>query len=76
MTNLQLREELLAYIHRADDHFIQLVYSMMQANLDEEDFRLSEEHQAIIDKRIAAHQSSPLAGANWQIVKEKIEKKL
>jgi len=72
MSTVQLREEIHQYIDRVDDRIIQLIYGMMQADLTEEDYELSEEHKKILDKRLQAHKYNPTNGSSWQEVKARI----
>ncbi len=76
MSTASIREELHEYINNADDRFIQLVYGMMQADMTEKDFELSEAHRKILDERLEAHQSSPQSGSKWSDVKSRITNQL
>jgi putative addiction module component (TIGR02574 family) len=69
-----IREKLHGYIDRADDRLLNLIYAMMQADLNE--LGLNEEQKHTLDKRIASHQENPLAGSNWKDVKARIKKQL
>ena len=37
---------------------------------------LSQEHQKILDERLAAYQADPASGSSWQDAKKRIEKSL
>ena len=76
MNTTRYREELREYIDKADDRFIHLVYGMMQADMEEEGYELSEAHKKILDQRLAEHQKSPESGSSWQDVKTRIENKI
>lgn len=76
MNTTRYREELREYIDKADDRFIHLLYGMMQADMEEEGYELSEAHKKILDQRLAEHQKSPESGSSWQDVKSRIESKI
>ena len=76
MNTARHRDELREYIDKADDRFIHLVYGMMQADMEEEGYELSEAHKKILDERLAEHQKSPQSGSSWKDVKSRIEKQL
>jgi len=76
MNTTRYREELREYIDKADDRFIHLLYGMMQADMEEEGYELSEAHKKILDQRLAEHQKSPGSGSSWQDVKSRIENKI
>jgi len=69
-----IREKLHDYIGRADDRLLNLIYAMMQADLDE--LELNEKQELTLDKRIASHQENPSAGSKWEDVKERIKRQL
>ncbi len=72
----QKRELLHDYINKADDRFINLVYAMVQADMSEEDYELSESHKKILDERLAAYESNPSSGSDWEEVKDRIKRQL
>ena len=76
MGTSQIRELLHEYINKADERFINLMYALVQADMSEEDYELSESHKKILDERLAAHESNPSSGSNWEEVKGRIKRQL
>ena len=76
MGTVKLREEIHQYIDKADDRIIQLIYGMVQADLTQEDYELSEAHKRILDERLETHKSNPSTGSNWKEVKARISNHL
>ncbi|MEO9803278.1 MAG: addiction module protein [Reichenbachiella sp.] len=76
MSRVDLRDEIHQYIDKADDRILQLIYGMMQADLSEEDYELSEAHKQVLDERLTAHKSNPQTGSNWKEAKERISNQL
>jgi putative addiction module component (TIGR02574 family) len=56
----------------ADERLINLMYAMVQADMDEDDYGLSAAHKEILDERIAAHEANPSSGSGWNDVKTRI----
>jgi len=76
MGTAQIRELLHEYINQADERLINLMYAMVQANLKEEDYGLSEAHKKVLDERLAAYQTDPSEGSSWEEVKNRIRNQL
>jgi putative addiction module component (TIGR02574 family) len=76
MTTIDIREEIHQYIDQADDRIIKLIYGMVQADLSEVDYDLSEAHKQILDERLQMHKSNPAAGSDWEEVKTRISNQL
>lgn len=76
MRTNQIREELHEYINKADERLLKLIYAMVQADLQEDKYELSDVHKQILDERLAAHGSSPDSGSDWEEVKSRIKSKL
>jgi putative addiction module component (TIGR02574 family) len=76
MSTTQIREELHHFINKADDRLLNLIYAIVQADMEEGDYELSKAHKAILDERLAAHQSDPSSGSSWEDVKSHIKSKL
>lgn len=76
MSSLDLRAEIHQYIDRADERVIHLIYGLVQADLSEEDYELSNAHKQILDTRLEAHKSNPTSGSNWHEVKARISNEL
>lgn len=76
MTTVDLREEIHQYIDRADDRILQLIYGMIQADLSEGGYELSDEHKKVLDERLSAHKSNPTSGSSWEKTKAKISRQL
>ncbi|MEM6362039.1 MAG: addiction module protein [Bacteroidota bacterium] len=72
----QIRELLHEYINKADERFINLMYAMVQADMKEDDYKLSAAHKKILDERIAAHEANPSSGSSWEEVKTRIRSQL
>ena len=72
----QIRELLHEYINKADERLINLMYAMVQADMNEDDYELSATHKKILDERIADHEASPSSGSSWNEVKARIKKQL
>ncbi len=72
----QIKELLHQYINKADERLINLMYAMVQADMEEEDYQLSEAHKKVLDKRIAAHEANPSSGSSWEEVKTRISRQL
>ena len=72
----QIREILHEYIDIADERFINLMYAMIQADMKEENYELSDKHKKILDERITAHKTNPSSGSSWEEVKAPIKSRL
>ena len=68
METKELRKEIHGYIDQADDRFITLVHAMMVADLDEEDYELSDEHKRILEERLGDFQKNPNSGSSMEEV--------
>ena len=76
MGTTQIRDELHQFINQADERILRLIYGMMKADIDDEgDYLLTEDHKQILDERLAAHESAPEEGSNWEEVKARIKKR-
>ena len=71
-----IRELLHEYINKADERLINLMYAMVQADMKEDDYELSDAHKKILDERIAAHKAKPSSGSSWDEVKTRIRSQL
>ena len=71
----QIREELHQYINRADERVLNLMYGLMKADIEEDDFTPSEAHKQLLDERLASHKASPKEGSSWEEVKTRIRQK-
>ena len=76
MSSAQIREELHQYINKADDRLLNLIYALVQADLQESEYELTNDHKKIIDDRLVAHQSSPESGSSWEEARSRIKKHL
>jgi putative addiction module component (TIGR02574 family) len=76
MGAIQIREELHQYIDIADDRLINLMYAMVQADMLESDYKLSDEHKLLLDKRLVAHEANPSSGSTWEEVQSRIKNQL
>ena len=76
MSTLELREKLHAAIDQADDRLLNIIYALVQADIKNEHYELSEEHQRILDERLADHESDPTSGASWEEAKSRIRSKI
>ena len=74
MSTSQIREKLHDYIDSADDRFLNIIYAMVQADL--ENFSIHKEHKDILDDRLADHEKNPTQGSSWDDVKNRIRKSL
>lgn len=72
----QIRELLHEYINKADERLINLMYAMVQADMNEDDYELSATHKKILDERIAGHEANPASGSSWSEVKTRIKSQL
>jgi putative addiction module component (TIGR02574 family) len=72
----QIRELLHEYINNADERLINLMYAMVQADMNEDDYELNATHKKILDERIAAHEANPASGSSWNEVKARIKRQL
>lgn len=69
----QMRDELHQFINQADERMLKLIYGMMKADIEEENFALTELHKQILDERLMAHENSPEEGSTWEEVKNRIK---
>ena len=76
MGTSQIRELLHEYINKADERLINLMYAMVQADMNEDDYELSATHKKVLDKRLAAHKANPSSGSNWEDAKDRISSQL
>ena len=76
MSTTDIRKELHTYINKADDRMLHLLYAMVQADMDEDDHKLTEDHKRVLDERLDDHMASPQSGATWEEVKSRIESRL
>ena len=71
----KIREELHQFINQADERMLRLIYGMMKADIEEENFALTESHKQILDDRLKAHENSPEDGSSWDEVKNRVKKR-
>ncbi len=76
MSITQIREELHEFIDKADTRLLNVIYAMIQADMTEADYQLSDAHKAILDQRIAAHELNPSEGRSWEDLKSDIKRRL
>ncbi|HET8860477.1 addiction module protein [Marivirga sp.] len=76
MSTAQIRELLHDYINKADERFINLMYGMVEADMQEDAYEVSAAYKKILDERIAAHETDPSAGSSWEDARERIRKQL
>ena len=76
MKTIELREELHEFINKADERLLNLIYAMVQADMKEEDYPLSDAHKKILDERLTAHTSDPSAGSSWEEVKSRVRSRI
>ena len=76
MGTSQIRELLHEYINKADERLINLMYAMVQADMNEDDYELSATHKKEWDKRLAAHKANPSSGSDWEDAKDRISSQL
>ena len=76
MGTTQIRKLLHEYINKADERLINLMYAMVQADMKEDDYELSDTHKKILDERIDAHKANPSSGSSWDEVKTRIRSQL
>jgi len=72
----QIRELLHEYINKADERLINLMYAMVQGDMNEDDYELRATHKKILDERIVAHEANPMSGSSWREVKTRIKSQL
>ena len=76
MSIAQLRSELHDLIEKADDRLLNLIYAMLQADMTDDDYQLSNDHKKILDERLKDHQKDPTSGSDWKSTKSRILDKL
>jgi len=75
MSTAQIREKLHQLINKADERFIKMVYALAK-EYQEDDFELSNEHQKILDERLALHKNNPDSASDWNDAKGRIATRL
>ena len=55
---------------------INLMYAMVQADMNVDDYELSATHRKLLDERIAGHEANPASGSSWREVKTRIKSQL
>ena len=73
MSTSDLREEIHRYIDKVDDRVLQLIYGMLQADLSEENYSLSDSHKKVLDSRLEEHHLEPSSGKSWEETKKSVQ---
>ncbi len=76
MSSTELRQELHEYIDNADDRLINLMYALVQADMKESNYQLTDEHMQVLDQRLKKHVENPDSGSNWKEAKARISSQL
>ncbi len=69
----QIREELHAFINRADDRVLNMIYGLMKADVEEHP--LTSEQVTDLDNRIASHKKGESKSFSWEEARKIIEGK-
>ncbi|MCV9388270.1 hypothetical protein [Reichenbachiella ulvae] len=70
MEKPQRIEQITTYLQtQADDRFINLIYGMIKAEVENAPDELSEEVKQILDERLLIHQKNPSVGKSWEEIK-------
>ncbi|MFT6035872.1 MAG: putative addiction module component (TIGR02574 family) [Marivirga sp.] len=72
----EIRELLHEYINKVGERLISLMYAIVQADMKEDDYKLSVRHRKILDERIAAHEAHPSSGSSLEEVKARLRSQL
>ena len=76
MATLDLKKSVLTYIDNADDRLLKLIKALVETYQEEENnYEISEEHQRVLDQRLADHKANPDAGKDWKVLKPELRKK-
>ena len=75
METEELRKQIHGYIDQADDRFVNLVYAMVMADLQEPEYELSDEEKKILDERLAQHEKDPESESSMEEVFQRLSKK-
>ena len=76
MSTSEIKTELHNFIDTADERVLHMLYSILQSDIKESDYKLSKEHIKILEERLAEHEKYPTSGSSWEDVKARIQKKL
>jgi len=74
MNEAIMRSEIHQYIDKADERFLSLVYGMIQADQNEDDYQLSENEIKMLEERLADYHKNPESGSSWEEVRKRLMK--
>ena len=69
-----LRSEIHQYIDTADERFLNLVYGMIQADQNDDEYELSEPEIKMLEDRLADYKKNPESGSSWEEVRKRLMK--
>ena len=75
MATAARRQQLMIYLADATDKKVNALYSLLEKELKETEFSLTEEHLKILNKREADHLSGKSRPSPWQEVHQRIRNK-
>lgn len=67
-----VKERIHDYINNADERFLNLVYAMIQADMREEVYDLSDEEIKHLEDRLANYEANPDKLSSWDEVEKRV----
>jgi hypothetical protein len=75
MTNTERRQQLMSYITGAPDTKVDALYTLLEEEITDKTFTLTEKHIQILEEREAEYVSGKTSPAPWEEVHDRIRNK-
>jgi carbonic anhydrase len=75
MTHIERRQHLMAYITGAPDKKVDALYTLLEEEITQKTFTLTEQHLHILEEREAEYVSGKTRPASWEEVHDRIRNK-
>lgn len=73
MATTDIRKDLHEFIDAADEKLLKAIHEILLI-VEDREFEISDEHKAILDKRLKAYYENPTDVLTWEEVKAKYKK--
>jgi len=75
MTHIERRQQLMAYITGAPDTKVDALYTLLEDEITDKTFELTEQHIQILEEREAEYVSEKTRPTTWEEVHDRIRNK-
>ncbi len=75
MTNTEKRQQLIIWLADAEDEKVNALYTLMEGNLNEHSYDLTDEHARIVEERHQNYLNGTSKPSPWQEVHDRVRNK-